>query len=65
MQACLAVRRCTGLLTCLGRPFALDRTLHLSLFDLIPPCLSNVPWIQHRLFSVHPLSLGLAESVSV
>ena len=41
------VRRCTALLTCLGRPCALDLTLGLSQLDPIPPCLSDVSWVEH------------------
>ena len=40
------VRRCTALLTCLGRPCVL--TLGLSQLDPIPPCLSDVSRVEHR-----------------
>ena len=39
------VRRCTALLTCLGRPCVL--TLGLSQLDPIPPCLSDVSRVEH------------------
>ena len=41
------VRRCTALLTCLGRPGVLDLTLGLSQLDPIPPCLSDVSRVEH------------------
>eukprot|EP00964_Phaeocystis_antarctica_P093286 scaffold60149_cov29-Phaeocystis_antarctica.AAC.1 len=40
------VRQCTGLLTCLGRPFVLGRTLDLRLLDPIPPCLRDVSGVK-------------------
>ena len=43
------VRRCTALLTCLGRPCVLGLTLGLSQLDPIPPCLSDVSWVEHFL----------------
>ena len=44
---CAVVQRCTGLLTSLGRPFALHRTLDPSLLDPTPPRLGHIPRVEH------------------